>query len=100
MRLGIENHQSKLAKDGELQSCISEGPTDFKHQVGIGGRRHEFISAPLLHHCIELVVRAIRASIEYSLIKDGLKAFSAPVRDEYLLGSNDLCGHRSRRRPF
>src|ERR1019366_1734102 len=92
MRLGIDDHQSKLAENGEFQSCISERPTDLEDQVGVCGGRNEHISAPTRHRRVELVVRPIRTAIKHGLINDSLEAFSTRIGNENLLGSSDLCG--------
>src|ERR1017187_4338948 len=95
-RLGIDHHQSQLSEHWEFQSSIAEDPAQFKTQVGIRGKRHKFISSPILHRGVELVVRSVRAAVEDGLIDNILEAFSAGIRNEHLLGSGDLWGHWTR----
>lgn len=94
---GVDDDQAKLAEDGEAESGVGERPTDFQDQVGIGGRGNQFIAGPSAHGRVKLVVRAIRAAAEGGLFDDGIKAFSAGVGDENLLGGGDLRGNGSRR---
>src|ERR1700722_1680771 len=55
-RLQIEDDKPQQRFIG----CVRD--TDFKNQIGIGGRRDKFILSRALHGCVELVIRAVSSA--------------------------------------
>ena len=88
--LGINDYQP------ELSYCpvVFFGEADLKHEVCVGGSGHHFISSPVLHGRVELVVRAVGAAAVYGILGLIEEGFFSPVGDENLFRASDLCGDR------